>query len=77
MRGKANIINTAADFVMSSMTRDQAIAMATIQVRYDDAEYPDGYDENLTEADEGYIAPVYRFESEIDQAVLDRLGIQL
>lgn len=77
MRGNANILNTAADLETSQMTREQVIAAATITVRKDVAVYPDGYDENLKEGDDGFIEPIYQQEERIDQAVLDRFGISL
>lgn len=77
MRGKVKIINSRADFEASDFTRDQIIEMATITVRYDDAVYPDGYDTSLNDGDVGFIEPVWRFEEEINQSVLDRFGISL
>ncbi|MBJ7536943.1 hypothetical protein [Marinomonas transparens] len=77
MRGKVKIINTNIDLEASQMTREQIIAAATIMVRYDDAEYPEGYEKNLKEGEDGYIEPVYRFEQEIDLGALDRFGVVL
>lgn len=77
MRGKVKIINSRADFEASDFTRDQIIEMATITVWYDDAVYPDGYDTSLNDGDVGFIEPVWRFEEEINQSVLDRFGISL
>lgn len=77
MRGKAKIINSKEDLESTDFTHDQIVEMATITVRYDDAQYPDDYDKNLKDGDDGYIGPIYRFEDEIDQAVLDRFGVTL
>lgn len=75
MRGKVNIINTGDDLERSDLSIDRVVEMATISVRYDDAPYPDNYDHSLKEGDDGYIEPVWRFEEEIEQSVLDRFGI--
>lgn len=76
MRGKLNIINSSEDAKSAGLTRDQVIALATITVRYDDAQYPDDYDKNLKDGDDEYIEPIWRFEEEINQAVLDRFGVK-
>ena len=39
--------------------------------------YPEDYDRSLKEGDSGYIEPIDRFESEIDQSVLDRFGVRV
>ncbi len=75
MQRKPKIINSATDFQKSGLSYEQIIEMATITVRYDDAQYPDDYDQSLKEGDDGYIEPILRFEEEIDQAVLDRFGV--
>ncbi|WP_419237915.1 hypothetical protein ACN08P_11150 [Photobacterium leiognathi subsp. mandapamensis] len=78
MRGQAKIINSPADKKVAGVTKEQIIKMATIQVRYDDAIYPDDYDhQTMKPGDVGYIEPIYRTETEIDQAVLDRFGVTL
>ncbi|MBJ6946066.1 hypothetical protein JG666_01940 [Vibrio cholerae] len=74
MRGTAKIINSAQDAKSVGLTCEQAVAAATITVRYDDAKYPDNYDKSLKEGDEGYIEPSWRFENEIDHSVLERFG---
>ncbi|MCG3884181.1 hypothetical protein I3271_05725 [Photobacterium leiognathi] len=71
------IINSKDDMAQSGFTREQIIAMATTTIRYDDAVYPKGYDQNLKEGDEGYIAPIYRYEDEIQYNILERFGIEL
>ncbi|NGZ66487.1 hypothetical protein G6Z92_05735 [Vibrio aestuarianus subsp. cardii] len=74
MRGNAKIINSMRDAQSIRLTYDQAVSAATIVVRYDDAEYPDDYDSALKDGDDGYVEPIWRFEEEINQAVLDRFG---
>ncbi len=75
MRGKIEIINTATDRKIADFSDEQIIKMATTSVRYDDAVYSDNYDINLKEGDEGFIEPIFRFESEINQATLNRFGV--
>jgi hypothetical protein len=75
MRGQVEIINSKDDAQFGELSRDKVIEMATIVVRYDDAIYPDNYDQNLKTGDAGYVEAMDRFENEIDQAVLDRLGV--
>lgn len=77
MRGNVNIINSEADFKGSSMTAAQVIAAATITVRHDAAVYPDGYDTELKDGDEGFIEPDYQYSEVIDQGALDRFGVTL
>ncbi|MBY8157911.1 hypothetical protein KW508_07855 [Vibrio fluvialis] len=77
MRGNATIINSKDDAQKAGFTTEQIIDMATIVVRHDDAVYPESYNSNLKESDEGYIEPIWRFEEEISQAVLERFGVTL
>jgi hypothetical protein len=77
MRGNANIVNTKEDLAVSQMTREQVIAAATITVRHDAAVYPDGYNTDLKDGDEGFIEPDYQYDEIIDQAAMDRFGITL
>lgn len=74
MRGTAKIINSAKDAKSVGLTYEQAVAVATIRVRYDDAQYPSNYDSSLKEDEEGYVSPIWRFEDEIDNSVLERFG---
>ncbi len=76
MRGKAKIVNSQDDAKVANLTDEMIISMATISVRYDDAVYPDDYDYLLKEGDEGYITPIYRTETEVDQSVLNRFGVK-
>lgn len=76
MRGNATIVNSKDDAQSAGYTTEQIIEMATIVVRHDDAVYPDNYDTNLKESDDGYIEPSLRFEEEVNQAVLDRFGVK-
>lgn len=60
-----NIFNTAADLQAAPSTPEkQAFLQALLNnhVTFDDAEYPEGYDNTLKEGDAGYIAPVLRQE---------------
>jgi len=60
-----NIFNTAADLQAAPSTPEkQAFLQALLNdyVTFDDAEYPEGYDDTLKEGDDGYIAPVLRQE---------------
>ncbi|ELM6621476.1 hypothetical protein Q2Y23_002438 [Vibrio fluvialis] len=77
MRGNATIINSKDDAQKAGFTTEQIIDMATIAVRHDDAVYPESYNSNLKESDEGYIEPIWRFEEEISQAVLERFGVEV
>ena len=77
MRGNTNIINSKDDASVANLDKDKIIEMATISVRHDDAKYPDDYDKSLKQGDDGYIEPDYRFENEIDQAILSRFGITI
>ncbi|EOW9271466.1 hypothetical protein ACOKSH_12975 [Vibrio cholerae] len=77
MRGNAKIINSERDAQHVGLTYEQVIAMATIVVRYDDAQYPPDYDSSLQDGDEGYVEPIWRFEEEIDNSVLKRFGFKL
>jgi hypothetical protein len=78
MRGNINIINSEKDKQKAGLTRENIIKQATINVRYDDAIYPSGYDHmQMKDGDENYVPPIFRTETEIDQGVLDRFGIVL
>jgi hypothetical protein len=78
MRGKIKIINSVTDKQKAGLIRENIIKQATIKVRYDDAVYPEGYDYmQIKKGAEEYIEPIYHFETEIDQGVLDRFGIVL
>ena len=76
MRGKAKILNSQDDARVANLTNEMIIEMATISVRYDDAVYPEDYDQSLKKGDDGYIEPVYRNQIEVDQSVLDRFGVK-
>ncbi|BFM50572.1 hypothetical protein [Marinomonas sp. THO17] len=77
MRGNTHIMNSADDFQQASMTREEAIAAATVVVQQDMATYPEEYDHSLSKGKKGYIAPEYRAVAVMDQAVLERFGIRL
>jgi hypothetical protein len=77
MRGNATIVNSKDDAQNAGFTTEQIIEMATIVVRHDDAVYSDNYDTNLKEFDDDYIEPIWRFEEEINKAVLERFGVEV
>jgi hypothetical protein len=60
-----NIINTPADFQNSANTEAKQRLLQNLlndYVTFDDAEYPEGYDDMLKPGNEGYIEPVIRRE---------------
>lgn len=77
MRGVVKIVNSIDDAKAANLTDEMIIDMATVSVRYDDAVYPENYDQSLKEGDNGYIEPIARFENEIQQAILDRFDITI
>ena len=59
------IFNTAADIQAAPNTPEKQAflqAMLNDYITFDDAEYPENYDNTLKEGDEGYVAPVLRHE---------------
>ena len=77
MKGHVKIVNSADDLALSEWDKEKVIEMATISVRRDTSEYPDDYDAELKDGDDGFIEPEYVYNEEIDQAVLDRFGGEL
>jgi len=60
-----NIFNTVADLQAAPNSPEKQAflqAMLNDYITFDDAEYPEGYDNKLKEGDEGYVAPVLRQE---------------
>lgn len=60
-----NIINTASDLNAAPDTAQKRAFLQSLLNNYiifDDAEYPEDYDRNLRQGDEGYIEPVIRQE---------------
>ena len=60
-----NIFNTVADLQAAPNSPEKQAflqAMLNDYITFDDAEYPEGYDNSLKEGDEGYVAPVLRQE---------------
>jgi hypothetical protein len=59
------IINTATDLQTAEPSPEHTAFLSNLlndYVVFDDAEYPEGYDRELQEGDDGYIAPVLRQE---------------
>lgn len=59
------IINTASDLAAAAPSPERNAFLQTLLddfVTFDDAEYPEGYDQTLQEGDEGYVEPVIRKE---------------
>ncbi len=77
MRGKIRSINSRSDMQAAKLTDEQIIKMATQDVIYDDAKYPPGYDKKLNPGDSGYIPPILRTETIIDEGVLRRFAVTI
>lgn len=59
------IINAPSDLAATDAGPERTAFLTALLndfVTFDDAEYPDGYDQALQEGDEGYVAPVIRKE---------------
>lgn len=59
------LINTAADLQAAEPSAERSAFLQSLLddfVTFDDAEYPEGYDQALEEGDDGYVAPVIRKE---------------
>jgi hypothetical protein len=59
------LINTTQDLQTTEPSEERTaflLAMLNDYVTFDDAEYPEGYDREIQEGDEGYIEPVIRQE---------------
>lgn len=59
------LINTAADLQAAEPSAERSAFLQSLLddfVTFDDAEYPEGYDQALQEGDSGYVAPVIRKE---------------
>jgi len=59
------IINTPSDLAAAEAGAERTAFLNSLlndYIVFDDAAYPEGYDRNLKEGDEGYIAPVIRQE---------------
>lgn len=70
-------INTAKDAIVSGVSADYILKMATKRVTYDDARYPRNYNVKLKPGESGYVVPLLRYEYEIDQNILKKFGIEL
>lgn len=59
------IINTPADFTAAEANEERTAFLTSLlndEITFDDAVYPDGYDQQLQPGDDGYIEPVIRKE---------------
>lgn len=59
------IVNTSSDLAAAEAGTERTAFLNSLlndYVAFDDAAYPEGYDRNLKEGDQGYIAPVIRLE---------------
>lgn len=59
------LINTAADLQAAEPSPERTAFLTALlndYITFDDAEYPEGYDQSLQEGDEGYVEPVIRKE---------------
>jgi hypothetical protein len=59
------LINTVTDLQTAEPSAERTAFLQALLndfVIFDDAEYPEGYDRELQEGDEGYVAPVPRQE---------------
>jgi hypothetical protein len=60
-----SIINTPADLQSAASSPERTAFLTALlndYITFDDAEYPESYDQSLQEGDEGYVAPVIRKE---------------
>ena len=59
------LINTATDLQTAEPSAERTAFLTNLlndYVIFDDAEYPEDYDRELQEGDDGYVAPVIRTE---------------
>ncbi len=58
------LINTATDLTAAAGPEQQAFLTNLLNdyTTFDDAEYPEGYDQLLTAEDDGYVEPIIRKE---------------
>lgn len=77
MKGKPRIVNTAEDFQRSSISEEFIRKQAEQAVYKDVAEYPDDYDHNLKEGDEGFIEPVFVEEKFTDETLLKKFNLNI
>ena len=59
------LVNTIQDLQKAALTPERTAFFQSLFndfVVFDDAEYPEGYDRELQEGDDGYITPVLRQE---------------
>ena len=59
------IINTIDDLVNAQPSAERTAFLTSLlndEITFDDAVYPEGYDQQLQPGDDGYVAPVIRRE---------------
>lgn len=59
------IINAPSDLAATTAGSERTAFLSALlndYISFDDAEYPEGYDRQLQEGDDGYVAPVPRME---------------
>jgi hypothetical protein len=59
------IINTPADLTATEANEERTAFLTSLlndEITFDDAVYPEGYDQQLQPGDDGYIEPVIRKE---------------
>ncbi len=59
------IINTPADLTATEVNEERTAFLTSLlndEITFDDAVYPEGYDQQLQPGDDGYIEPVIRKE---------------
>jgi hypothetical protein len=59
------IINTPADLTAAEASEERTAFLTSLlndEITFDDAVYPEGYDQQLQPGDDGYIEPVIRKE---------------
>jgi hypothetical protein len=59
------IINTIDDLVNAQPSAERTAFLTSLlndEITFDDAVYPEGYDQQLQPGDDGYVAPVIRKE---------------
>ena len=65
------LINTATDLQGAPSSTEHTAFLVNLlndYITFDDAEYPEGYDRNLVDGDEGYVTPALRKEWNADAA---------
>ncbi|MEZ8115173.1 hypothetical protein ACED44_09555 [Vibrio splendidus] len=77
MQRKARVLNTLEDVTACGITREQVMTWAMLVIQHDDAQYPDDYNHQLQEGEEGFIPPIWRSESIIEPQALSRFELSV